>query len=118
MLETFTDGGRGYVIMPPHAYFLGHSVEYFKMPENVNAIILTKSTYARIGLFLNTTPLEADWEGIITLELANLTDRPIKVYVNQGIGQVQFFEGQRPEVSYADRKGKYMRQVGITLPRA
>ena len=118
VLETFTcDPLKGYIIMPPHGYYLGHSNEYMKMPPNVNALCLTKSSYARAGVLCNTTPIEAAWEGIITLEIANLTDRPVKLYVNQGIAQLQFFEGEVPDVSYADRKGKYQGQTGITLPR-
>ena len=118
VLETFSsDSETGYVVMPPHGYFLSHSNEYIKMPPNTNALCLTKSSYARAGVLCNTTPIEAAWEGIITLEIANLTDRPVKLYVNQGICQLQFFEGLIPDVSYADRRGKYQHQTGITLPR-
>lgn len=116
LLETFTVT-EDYTVIPPHGYFLGYCNEYIKMPDDVNAIVLTKSTYARIGVFCNTTPIEAGWEGQITLELANLTDRPVKLYIDQGIGQLQFFQGERPNITYADRNGKYMRQFGVVTPR-
>lgn len=118
LLETFVVPEElDYTVIPPHGYFLSHSNEYIKMPQNVNAICLTKSTYARVGIFLNTTPLEAGWEGIITLEIANLTDRPVRLYPSQGICQVQFFKGELPRTTYADRAGKYQNQRGITLPK-
>jgi dCTP deaminase len=118
LLESFTvDPDVGYAIIPPHGYFLGHANEYMRMPNNVSAICLTKSTYARTGIFLNTTPIEAGWHGIITLEIANLTERPVKLYINQGICQLQFFGGDFPKTSYADRGGKYQGQLGITLPK-
>lgn len=117
-LETIeVDPELGYVIIPPHGYFLGHSVEYIKMPEDVNALCISKSTYARVGIFCNTTPIEAGWEGQITLEIANLTDRPVRLYSNQGICQLQFFKGERPIVSYKDRAGKYQGQTGVTPAR-
>lgn len=117
LLDTFiVPADVGYTIIPPHGYYLGHSNETLHMPEDVSALLLTKSTYARIGLFCNTTPMEPGWEGQITLELANLTDRPIKLYIDQGIGQLQFFKGDRPNITYADRNGKYQGQTGITTP--
>lgn len=117
LLESFVVSDEvGYTVVPPHGYFLGRSLEYIRMPDNVSALLLTKSTYARVGCFLNTTPMEAGWVGHITLEIANLTDRPIKLYTRQGIGQLQFFQGERPKVTYADRKGKYQNQIGIVLP--
>lgn len=118
LLETFiVRADRNYAVIPPHGYFLGHSVEYIKMPRNINALCISKSTYARAGVLCNTTPIEAGWEGQITLEIANLTDRPVKLYVEQGICQLQFFKGEEPSVSYSDRKGKYQKQVGVTTPR-
>lgn len=117
-LEKFTvEPEIGYAILPPHGYFLAHSNEYVSMPVNVNALCISKSSYARVGVFCNTTPIEAGWKGIITLEIANLTDRPVKLYVNHGICQLQFFQGITPRVTYADRGGKYMNQTGITLPK-
>lgn len=115
LLETTTIDD--YAILPPHGYVLGHTNEIINMPDDVNALLVTKSTYARVGVFCNTTPIEAGWCGQITLELANLTDRPVKLYVNQGIGQLQFFKGMRPKVTYADRNGKYMHQRGVVTPK-
>jgi len=105
-------------IVPPNSFALAHSVEYFKIPRNVLTICLGKSTYARCGIIVNVTPFEPEWEGYVTLEISNTTPLPAKIYANEGIAQVLFFESDEEcEVSYADRKGKYMKQVGITLPR-
>lgn len=106
-----------YLVLPPHGFALAKSVEYFKIPENVLAIFLGKSTYARCGINVNVTPAEPDWEGQLTLEIANMTPQFVKVHGNQGISQVIFFEGERPEVTYGDRKGKYQHQKGVTFPR-
>ena len=104
-------------IIPPNSFALARSVEYFRMPRNVLGICLGKSTYARTGIITNFTPFEPGWEGHVTIEISNTTPLPAKIYANEGIAQVLFFEGEEPEVSYADRKGKYQAQTGITLPR-
>jgi dCTP deaminase len=87
------------------------------MPSELLAVVLGKSTYARSGIIVNVTPLEPGWEGHVTIEISNATPLPAKVYANEGIAQVVFLEGERPEVSYADKSGKYQHQEGITLPR-
>lgn len=102
------------VIIPPNSYALTHSLETVKMPRNVTAICLGKSTYARCGIHVNVTPLEAGWEGQVTIEVSNSTRLPVKVYAGEGIMQVLFFAGDEPNVSYADRKGKYQGQRGVT----
>lgn len=117
LLEEYEVKG-GWFDLPPHGYVLGASVERFNMPDTVSAICLTKSTYARCGLLLNTTPLEPGWTGYLTLEIANLTDLAIRVYVGEGIAQVLFFKHERPETTYGDRKGKYMDQAaGPVTPK-
>lgn len=103
--------------LPPRAYALGVSVETFDIPRHVLGICYCKSTYARCGLMVNTTPLEPGWRGQLVIELANLTDLPMKVYANEGIAQVVFFEGDQPSVTYADRSGKYQDQKGIVTAR-
>ena len=116
-LRTTDDGSR-YYLMPPHSYALGVSVETFNMPRRVTGICLGKSTYARAGLLVNTTPLEAGWTGRLVIELGNLANLPIRVYVNEGIGQVLFFESDEDcDVSYEDRGGKYQGQTGLTYSR-
>ena len=116
-LRTTEDGSR-YYLMPPHSYALGVTVETFRMPRNVTAICMGKSTYARAGLIVNTTPLEAGWTGRLVIELGNLADLPLRVYVNEGIGQVIFFESDEDcDVSYEDRGGKYQGQTGLTYSR-
>jgi dCTP deaminase len=113
-----TDDGSQYYLMPPHSYALGVTVETFRMPRNVTAICMGKSTYARAGLIVNTTPLEAGWQGRLVIELGNLADLPLRVYVNEGIGQVIFFESDEDcSVSYEDRGGKYQGQTGLTYSR-
>lgn len=105
-------------IIPPNSFALARSLEYIRMPRNVTGLVLGKSTYARCGIVTNFTPLEAGWEGHITIEISNTTPMPVRVYANEGIAQVLFFEGDGAcEVSYADRSGKYQGQRGITLPR-
>jgi dCTP deaminase len=105
-------------IVPPNSFALARTVEYFKIPRNVLAICLGKSTYARCGIIVNVTPFEPEFEGHITIEISNTTPLPAKIYANEGIAQVLFFEGDEPcEVSYKDKNGKYQRQEGITLPR-
>jgi dCTP deaminase len=104
-------------VIPPNSFILAKTVEYFRIPRNVLTICVGKSTYARCGLIVNVTPFEPSWEGFVTLEISNTTPLPAKVYANEGIAQVLFFEGDPPEMSYADKKGKYQGQTGITLPK-
>ncbi len=105
-------------IVPPNSFALARTVEYFKIPRNVLAICLGKSTYARCGIIVNVTPFEPEFEGHITIEISNTTPLPAKIYANEGIAQVLFFEGDEEcEVSYKDKQGKYQKQKGITLPR-
>jgi dCTP deaminase len=104
--------------IPPNSFALARTEEYFRIPRNVLAICVGKSTYARCGLVVNVTPLEPTWEGYLTLEISNTTPLPAKVYGGEGIAQLLFFEGDElPEVAYSDRKGKYMNQQGVTLPK-
>ncbi|MEM6431150.1 MAG: dCTP deaminase [Deinococcota bacterium] len=104
-------------IIPPNSFVLTRSVEYLRVPDDVMVIALGKSSYARCGLVANVTPLEPGWEGHVTLELSNTTPLPAKVYANEGIVQLLFFQGERPEVTYAERSGKYQGQRGVTLPK-
>ncbi len=104
-------------IIPPNSFALARTMEYFRIPRNVLTICLGKSTYARCGIIVNVTPFEPEWEGYVTIEISNTTPLPAKIYANEGIAQVLFFEGEQPDISYADRKGKYQKQTGITLPR-
>lgn len=105
-------------IIPPNSFALALSVEYFKIPRNVMTICLGKSTYARCGIIVNVTPFEPGWEGHVVLEISNTTPLPAKIYANEGLAQVLFFESDMPcEMSYADRKGKYQKQQDITLPK-
>jgi dCTP deaminase len=103
--------------MPPHSFYLARTIEYFKIPDDVFGECLGKSTFARGAIIVNVTPLEPGWEGHVTLELSNTADVPSVVYVGEGICQFVFFRGERPAVSYGDRNGKYMKQVGVTLAR-
>ena len=105
-------------IIPPNSFALANTVEYFKIPRDVLAICLGKSTYARCGIIVNVTPFEPDFEGYITVEISNTTPLPAKIYANEGIAQVLFLEGDEPcLISYSDKKGKYQKQDGITLPK-
>jgi dCTP deaminase len=105
-------------IVPPNSFALARTVEYFRIPRTVLTITVGKSTYARCGIITNVTPFEPEWEGHVTLEISNTTPLPAKIYANEGIAQVLFFESDEPcEVSYKDRAGKYQAQRGITLPR-
>lgn len=116
--KSFIDFKGEYCIIPPNSFALAKSVEYFKIPRNILTICLGKSTYARCGIIVNVTPFEPEWEGIVTIEISNTTPLPAKIYSNEGIAQVLFFEADEEcEVSYADKKGKYQSQVGITLPK-
>jgi dCTP deaminase len=104
--------------IPPNSFALARSVEYIRMPRDVTGVVLGKSTYARCGIVTNFTPLEAGWEGHITIEISNTTPLPARIYANEGIAQVLFFLSDEPcRISYADRKGKYQGQRGITLPK-
>lgn len=105
------------ILIEPNKFVLCRSLERFKIPEDVVCVVVGKSTYARCGLIVNVTPLEPDWEGHITIELSNTAEYPIRVYANEGIAQILFYRGKRPDTTYADRKGKYQNQVGIVLPR-
>jgi dCTP deaminase len=105
-------------IVPPNSFALARTIEYFRIPKNVLAVCLGKSTYARCGIIVNVTPFEPEFEGHITIEISNTTPLPAKIYANEGIAQVLFFEGDTPcEVTYKDKAGKYQGQKGITLPR-
>ena len=105
-------------IIPPNSFVLASTVEYFKVPNDILVICLGKSTYARCGIIVNVTPLEPSWEGHVTLEFSNTTPLPAKIYANEGAAQFVFLKGSEvPEVTYADRNGKYMGQTGVTLPK-
>jgi dCTP deaminase len=116
--RSFVDFKGDECIIPPNSFALARTVEYFRIPRNVIVCCLGKSTYARCGIIVNVTPLEPEWEGIVTLEVSNTTPLPARIYANEGIAQFLFFEGNEPcETSYADKKGKYQAQQGLTLPR-
>ena len=116
--SEFVDIEAETCIVPPNSFALAVSVEYFKIPRDVLTICIGKSTYARCGIIVNVTPFEPEWEGYVTLEISNTTPLPAKIYANEGLAQVLFFKGAKaPDVSYRDRGGKYMNQVGITVPR-
>jgi dCTP deaminase len=116
--RSFVSVRAAWVIIPPNSFALARSVEYFRIPRNVVAICLGKSTYARCGIIVNVTPFEPEWEGFATLEISNTTPLPAKIDANEGLCQILFLEGNEPcETSYADRKGKYQKQEGIVLPR-
>ncbi|MEE9513926.1 MAG: dCTP deaminase, partial [Anaerolineales bacterium] len=105
-------------IIPPNSFVLARTVEYFRIPRGVLTICVGKSTYARCGIIVNVTPFEPEWEGYVTLEISNTTPLPAKIYANEGIAQVLFFEGDEVcNISYADKKGKYQKQDRIMLPR-
>ena len=105
-------------IIPPNSFALARTIEYFKIPDDVLVICLGKSTYARCGIIVNVTPLEPGWEGHVTLEFSNTTPLPAKIYANEGVAQFVFLKGnEKPHVTYAKRKGKYMKQKGVTLPK-
>ncbi len=105
-------------IIPPNSFALARSVEYFKIPRDVLTICVGKSTYARCGIIVNVTPFEPEWEGFVTLEISNTTPLPAKIYANEGLCQIVFFQSDEPcEISYKDRKGKYQAQAGIVLPK-
>jgi dCTP deaminase len=116
--RSFVDVKSDVCIIPPNSFALAKTVEYFRIPRDVLTVCVGKSTYARCGLIVNVTPFEPEWEGYVTLEISNTTPLPAKVYANEGISQVLFFQSDEVcEVSYADKKGKYQGQQGLTLPR-
>ncbi len=116
--ESFVDRVADVCIIPPNSFALARTVEYFRIPRDVLVICLGKSTYARCGIIVNVTPLEPGWEGHVTIEISNTTPLPCKIYANEGIAQFLFLQGNEPcEISYADRRGKYQGQRGVTLPR-
>ena len=116
--KSFIDFKGDICIVPPNSFALARSIEYFKIPRNVLTICLGKSTYARCGIIVNVTPLEPGWEGHVTLEFSNTTPLPAKIYANEGVAQFIFLQGnEKPDISYSDRNGKYMRQTGVTLPK-
>lgn len=116
--DSFVEIKAPTCIIPPNSFALARSVEYFRIPRNILTICIGKSTYARCGIIVNVTPFEPEWEGYVTLEISNTTPLPAKIYANEGLAQVLFFEAKSEcLISYADRKGKYMKQAGITIPR-
>ncbi|MHC1739662.1 MAG: dCTP deaminase [Anaerolineaceae bacterium] len=116
--KSMIDFNGDVCIIPPNSFALARTVEYFRIPRDTLTICVGKSTYARCGIIVNVTPFEPEWEGYVTLEISNTTPLPAKIYANEGIAQVLFFQGDEIcEVSYADRKGKYQNQKGILLPR-
>jgi dCTP deaminase len=116
--RSFVDWKGETCTVPPNSFALARSVEYFRIPRNVLTICVGKSTYARCGIIVNVTPFEPEWEGHVTLEISNTTPLPAKIYANEGIAQVLFFESDDPcETSYAERGGKYQAQRGVTLPK-
>ncbi|HZP47435.1 MAG TPA: dCTP deaminase [Vicinamibacterales bacterium] len=116
--RSFVDIKGDTCIVPPNSFALARTVEYLRIPRNVLTVCLGKSTYARCGIIVNVTPFEPEWEGTATLEISNTTPLPAKIYANEGIAQVLFFQSDEPcETSYKDKKGKYQAQRGVTLPR-
>ncbi len=116
--DSFVDYQGDICVIPPNSFVLARSMEYFRIPRSVLTLCVGKSTYARCGLIVNVTPFEPEWEGYVTLEISNTTPLPARVYSNEGIAQVIFFEADEGcEVSYADRRGKYQKQDRLTLPK-
>ena len=116
--RSFVDIHDESCIVPPNAFALARTVEYFRIPRDVLTLCVGKSTYARCGIIVNVTPLEPEWEGHVTLEFSNTTNLPAKIYANEGVAQLLFFQSDEAcEVSYLDRGGKYQRQRGVTLPK-
>jgi dCTP deaminase len=116
--RSFVDIRADVCIVPPNSFALARTIEYFRIPRDVLTVCLGKSTYARCGIIVNVTPFEPEWEGFVTLEISNTTPLPAKIYANEGIAQVLFFQSDEPcERSYADKKGKYLKQQGVTLPK-
>jgi dCTP deaminase len=116
--RSFVDIKADVCIVPPNSFALARTIEYFRIPRDVLTVCLGKSTYARCGIIVNVTPFEPEWEGFVTLEISNTTPLPARIYANEGIAQVLFFQSDEPcERSYADKKGKYLKQRGVTLPK-
>jgi dCTP deaminase len=116
--RSFVDVKTDVCIVPPNSFALARTIEYFRIPRDVLTICLGKSTYARCGIIVNVTPFEPEWEGTVTLEISNTTPLPAKIYANEGIAQVLFFQSDEScEMSYKDKKGKYQAQTGVTLPK-
>ena len=116
--KSFVDIQDSECIIPPNSFALARTVEYFKIPRSVLTLCLGKSTYARCGIIVNVTPLEPEWEGHVTLEFSNTTNLPAKIYANEGVAQMLFFESDQVcKTSYKDRGGKYQGQIGVTLPK-
>lgn len=115
--DAFVDIKANECIIPPNSFALARSIEYFRIPRSILTMCIGKSTYARCGIIVNVTPFEPEWEGHVTIEISNTTPLPAKIYANEGIAQVVFFEAKEIcEISYADRGGKYQKQTGITVP--
>jgi dCTP deaminase len=116
--RSFVDIKADTCIVPPNSFALARTIEYFRIPRDVLTVCLGKSTYARCGIIVNVTPFEPEWEGTATLEISNTTPLPAVIYANEGIAQVLFFQSDEPcEISYGDKKGKYLKQQEVTLPR-
>jgi len=116
--SSFVDRKTDVCIIPPNSFALATTIEYFRIPRDILVICLGKSTYARCGIIVNVTPLEPEWEGQVTIEISNTTPLPAKIHAGEGICQFLFLQGNEPcETSYADKAGKYMRQLGVSLPR-
>ena len=118
--KSFVDIKADVCIIPPNSFALASTIEYFRIPRDILTVCLGKSTYARCGIIVNVTPFEPEWEGHVTIEISNTTPLPAKIYANEGIAQVLFFEADADDVcetSYADKKGKYQSQRGVTLPK-
>lgn len=116
--RSFVDRKEEHIDIPPNSFALARSVERFRIPRNISCLVIGKSTYARVGIIVNITPLEPEWEGHVTIEISNTTPLPARIYANEGIGQVLFLESDEVcQVSYADKKGKYQGQHGIVLPK-
>ncbi|MEK7525534.1 MAG: dCTP deaminase [Patescibacteria group bacterium] len=116
--RSFVDFKGDVCTIPPNSFALARTVEYFRIPRDVLVVCVGKSTYARCGIIINVTPLEPEWEGIVTLEISNTTPLPARIYANEGIAQMLFFQGNEPcDTSYADKRGKYQAQQGLTLPK-
>jgi dCTP deaminase len=116
--RSFVDFRGEQCIIPPNSFALARTVEYFRIPRDVIVVCVGKSSYARCGIIVNVTPLEPEWEGIVTLEVSNTTPLPARIYAGEGIAQMLFFQSDEAcETSYADKKGKYQAQKGLTLPR-
>lgn len=116
--RSFVEINADVCIIPPNSFALARTVEYFRIPRSIITLCVGKSTYARCGIIVNVTPFEPEWEGYVTLEISNTTPLPAKIYANEGIAQVLFFESDEIcEISYADKKGKYQKQVGVTPPK-